>query len=132
MAQKEVDLTKRQWIINFYVNEINFFEKETTELLLKTIIHETKIEKMKKQNLRVSEEDIDELVELIAKCLKSIAIVDTYEYFFLLEIPPTQENNELFYAMRERQFEKLLIVFLLKVKTAQEKEKTEIDFIINQ
>ena len=117
----------KMWIWEFYENEIIFFVKKTTELLLKTVLHETKIEKIKQQKLRVSEEDIDELLELIKLTLKAIAIVETYKYFQKLEIPPSEENNQLFYARREQHFENLLIVFFLKVKTAE-----EIDFSINR
>ena len=104
-----------------------FLKKKTTELLLKTILHETKVEKIKQQKLRVSEEDIDELHELITLTLKAIAIVDTYEDFLRLLIPPSEENNEMFFAQREQRFENLLMVFLLKVKTAE-----EIDFSISR
>ena len=114
-------------IWKFYQKEIIFFETETTKLLLKTMLHESKIEKMKQQKLRISDEDIDQLHELIKLTLKAIAIVDTYQYFQMLGIPPSEENNELFYAMREQQFENLLMVFLLKVKTAE-----EIDFSISR
>ena len=129
MAQQEVDQIKQEkkWIIDFYVREIYFFEKKTTELLLKTILHETKIEKIKQQKLRVSEEDIDELHELITLTLKAIAIVDTYEDFLRLLIPPSKENNEMFFGQREQRFENLLMVFLMKVKTAE-----EIDFSISR
>ena len=129
MAQQEVNQIKneKQWIIEFYVREINFFEKKTTELLLKTILHETKVETIKQQKLRVSEEDIDELYELIRLTLRAIAIVETYNDFLRLLIPPSKENNEMFYAQREQRFENLLMVFLLKVKTDQ-----EIDFSISR
>ena len=129
MAQQEVDQIKQEkkWIIDFYVREIYLFEKKTTKLLLKTILHETKLEKIKQQKLRVSEEDIDELHELITLTLKAIAIVDTYENFLRLLIPPSKENNEMFFAQREQRFENLLMVFLLKVKTAE-----EIDFSISR
>ena len=114
-------------IWKFYEKEINFFETKTTELLLKTILHETKIEKMKQQKLRISNEDIDQLLELIKLTLKAIAIEETYRYFQMLGIPPSEENNELFYARREQHFENLLIIFFLKVKIAE-----EIDFSITQ
>ena len=128
MAQQEVDQIKQEkkWIIEFYVREIYFFEKKTTELLLKTILHETKIEKIKQQKLRVSEEDIDKLHELITRGLKAIAIVNTYEKFLILQIPPSKENNKMFYAQCEQHFENLLAIFLLKVKTEQ-----SIDFTIS-
>ena len=124
MENREME---EMWIQIFYEREITFFETETTKLLLKTILHETKIEKIKQQKLRVSEGDIDELLELIKLTLKAIAIVETYRSFQLLKIPPSEENNQLFYARREQHFENLLIVFFLKVKTAE-----EIDFSINR
>ena len=122
-----MEMKTKMWIWQYYEREIIFFEKKTTELLLKTVLHETKIEKIKQQKLRISEEDIDELLELIKLTLKAIAIVETYKYFQKLEIPPSKENNQLFYARREQHFENLLAIFLLKVKTAQ-----EIDFTINR
>ena len=120
-----MEIEMRIW--KFYEKEIIFFETKTTELLLKTILHETKIEKMKQQKLRISEEDIDQLLELIKLTLKMIAVVETYKYFQMLRIPPSEENNEMFYARREQHFENLLIIFYLKVKTAE-----EIDFSINR
>ena len=129
MAQQEVDQIKQEkkWIIEFYVREIYFFEKKTTELLLKTILHETKVETIKQQKLRVSEKDIDDLYELITLTLRAIAIVETYKDFLRLLIPPSKENNEMFYAQREQRFENLLMVFLLKVKNDQ-----RIDFSISR
>ena len=126
MAQQEVDLMKQKQIIEFYMREIYFYEKKTTELLLKMILHESKIEKIMQQKLRVSEEDMDQLLELIKLSLKAIAIVDTYEHFLMLQIPPSKENNELFFARRDQHFENLLAIFLLKVKTEQ-----SIDFTIS-
>ena len=126
MAQQEVDLMKQKFIIEFYIREIYFFEKITTKLLLKTISHESKIEKIMQQKLRVSEEDMDQLLELIKMSLKSIAIVNTYEHFLMLKIVPSKENNKMFFAQRDRQFENLLAIFLLKVKNDQ-----SIDFTIS-
>ena len=126
MAQQEVDEVNRRTFIKFYIREINFYERKTTKILVKTILHETKIEKIKQQKLRVSEEDIDKLHELITRGLKAIAIVNTYEKFLILQIPPSKENNKMFYAQCEQHFENLLAIFLLKVKTEQ-----SIDFTIS-
>ena len=115
------------WIWKFYEDEITQFEKKTDELFLETVLHETEIEKTIQQKLRVSEEDIDKLAELLALSLKSVAVVETYKYFQSQMIPPSQENNELFYTLRDRNFRKLLIIFYLKVKTAK-----EIDFSISR
>ena len=123
----EMEMERKMLIWKFYEKEINFFETKTTELLLKTILHETKIEKMEQQKLRISNEDIDQLLELIKLTLKAIAIVETYRYFQMLGIPPSKENNEMFYARREQHFENLLIIFFLKVKIAE-----EIDFSISR
>ena len=121
MAWQEVKIWK------FYKREICFFEKITTKLFVETILHEMKMEKIKQQKLRVSEEDIDQLLELIKLTLKAIAIEDVYRDFQALLIPPSRKNNELFYAEREYRFENLLMVFLLKVKSEQ-----EIDFTISR
>ena len=114
-------------IWKFYEDEIIHFEKKTDELFLKTVLHETEIEKTIQQKLRVSEEDIDKLAELLALSLKSVAIVETYKYFQSQMIPPSEENNELFYDLRDQHFERLLIIFFLKVKAAE-----EIDFSISR
>ena len=129
MAQQEVDQMKqnKEWIIEFYVREIIFFEKKTTELLLQTIAHENKIEMIKRQKLRVSKEDMDQLLNLIKLTLKAVAIVNTYEYFLMLLITPSEENNKMFVRMRDKQFENLLAVFLLRVKNDQ-----SIDFTISE
>ena len=121
MAWQEVKIWK------FYEREIHFFEKITTELFVKTILQEMKIENIKQQKLRVSEEDIDQLLELIKLSLKAVAIVNVYRDFQALLIPPTRKNNELFYAECDHRFENLLMVFLLKVKSEQ-----EIDFTISR
>ena len=64
MAQQKVDQIKqnKEWIIEFYVREIIFFEKKTTELLLQTIAHKNKIELIRREKVRVSQEDIDQLL----------------------------------------------------------------------
>ena len=48
-----------------YQNEINFFERRADELLVETIIHETKMDKRKQQQLQPTEEDIDHLLKMI-------------------------------------------------------------------
>ena len=112
----------------FYQNEINFFEGKTDELLAKTIIQESKIEKrIRQQQLQPTEKDIDELADLIGSTLKAIAIVKTYINFQILQIQPSDQNNELFYNQRDYEFIKLLMVFLSKVKN-----ENEIDFTINR
>ena len=113
----------------FYQNEINFFEEKTDELLAKTQIQESKLEKRRSQQLQPIEEDIDELADLIETTLRAVAIVKTYVNFQILQIEPSDENNELFYIQREHEFKKLLMVFLSKVEKEEEKA---IDFTINQ
>ena len=114
-------------IWKFYQKEINFFEKKTDELLVETQIQESKLEKTRRQQLQPIEKDIDKLAGLIESTLKAIAIVKTYVNFQILQIEPSNKNNELFYIQRQREFIKLLMVFLSKV------EKNEkIDFTINR
>ena len=120
MAWQEVEIWK------FYESEIRFFKKISDDIFIKTILHETKIENIKQQKLRVSEEDIDQLLELIKISLKAIAIVSVYRDFQAELIPPSNENKELFYTKRDQRFENLLMIFLLKVKNDQ-----EIDFTIS-
>ena len=121
MAWQEVNIWK------FYEREIRFFEKINTELFVKTVLHEIKLENIKQQKLCVSEQDIDQLSELINLNLKAIAIVSVYRDFQAQLIPPSRKNNELFYAERDHRFENLLMVFLVKVKTDQ-----KIDFTISR
>ena len=115
------------WIWQHYQNEINFFERKADEILVETIIHETKMDKRKQQQLQVTEQDIDQLLKLIVKMLKAIAIIETYRYFQMTKILLDNQNTNLFYAKRDQHFENLLMVFLLKVKTEQ-----NIDFTINR
>ena len=100
----------------YYQNEIMFFERKTDELLVETILHEIKMEKRKQRRLQPTKEDIELLKKLIASSLKAIAIVETYRYFQILQIVPTDQNIQLFYAKREQHFEEILIIFLSKVK----------------
>ena len=115
------------WIWQLYQNEINFFERKADELLVETIIHETKMDKRKQQQLQPTEEDIDQLLKMIVSMLKAIAIIETYRYFQMLQILLTDQNTHLFYAKRDQHFENLLIVFLLKIKNEE-----KIDFTIKQ
>ena len=115
------------WIWQHYQNEINFFERKADEILVETIIHETKMDKRKQQQLQLTKEDIDQLHKLITLFLKTIAIIETYRYFQILKIVLSDQNIESFYAKRKQHFENLLMVFLLKVKTEQ-----GIDFTINR
>ena len=114
------------WIWQLCENEINFFEKKADEILVETMIHETKMERRKQQQLEPTKEDIDELVRLITKMLKTIAIIETYRYFQMLQILPTQ-NIPLFYSKKDEHFENLLMVFVLKIKNEQ-----EIDFTVSE
>ena len=120
----------------FYQKEIIFFEKKTDELLAETVIQESKIEKRRRQQqLQPTEEDIDKLAELIGSTLKAIAIVKTYVNFQILQIQPSDKNNQLFYNRREYEFIKLLMVFLSKVENENKNEnenENEIDFTINR
>ena len=70
MAWQEVEIWK------FYKSELCLFEKITTELFIKTVLQEMKLDKIKQQNLDVTEEDIDQLLKLIKLTLKAIAIED--------------------------------------------------------
>ena len=110
-------------LFQYYENEIMFFEKKTDELLLETILQEIKMEKRKKQRLRSTKEDIEQLKKMIASTLKAIAIVETYKYFQILEIVPTDENIQLFYAKREQHFKEILIIFLSKLKKKNNKNR---------
>ena len=117
----------KTWIWQYYQSEINFFERKADELLAKTKIQETKMEKKRRQQLHTTEEDINQLLKMITLTLKAIAIVKTYRYFQILQIPPSDQNNQLFYTQREHEFINLLMVFLSKAKN-----ENKIDFTINQ
>ena len=106
-------------LFQYYENEIMFFEKKTDEFLLEIILKEIQMAKRRKKRLRSTKEDIEQLKNLIAMGLKSIAIVETYRLFQILEIVPTDENIQWFYAKREQCFEELLIIFLSKIKKQQ-------------
>ena len=121
MAWQEFEIWK------FYEKELRFFKKITNELFVKTVLQEMKMDILKEQKLHISEEDIDQLLELIKLSLKAIVVEDVYRDFQALLIPPTRKNNELFYAERDCRFENSLMVFLLKVKSDQ-----EIDFSISR
>ena len=117
----------KMWLWQYYQSEINFFERKTDELLAETKIQETKMEKRRRQQqLHPTKKDIDELAEMITLTLKAIAIVKTYRYFQILQIPPSNQNNQLFYVRREQLFRNLLTDFLSKVKN-----ENKIDFTIS-
>ena len=119
----------------FYQNEIDFFERKTDELLTETIIQESKIERKRQQQLHVTKKNIDKLATLITTTLKAIAIVKTYVNFQILQIQPTNQNNELFFIQREHEFIKLLVVFLSKIKNENGNGNGNgngIDFTINR
>ena len=107
-------------LFQYYENEIMFFEKKTDEFLLEIILLEIQMEKRRKKRLQSTKEDIEQLKNLIAMGLKAIAIVETYRLFQILEIVPTHENIQMFYAKREQCFEELLIIFLSKIKRKQQ------------
>ena len=111
----------------YYQNKIMFFERKTDELLVETILQEIKMEKRKQQRLQPTKEDIELLQKLIKSSLKAMAIEETYRYFQILQIVPTDQNIQLFIAKREQHFKELLIIFLSKVKKEQ-----EIDFSIER
>ena len=117
----------KMWIWQYYQIEINFFERKTDELLVETKIHETKMEKRRQQQLHPTQKNINQLHEMITSTLKAIAIVKTYRYFQILQIPPSDQNNQLFYAQRDQHFTNLLTNFLSRVKN-----KNGIDFTISR
>ena len=119
--KKEREMKMSLW--EFYQNEIMFFERKTDELFVETMLQEIEIEKRKKKKLKPFKEDIMTLKNLIASSLKAVAIVETYRYFQVLQILPTDQNIQLFYAKREQTFDELLIIFLSKIK----KEKENVD-----
>ena len=118
--EKEMDEVVEMTLFQYYENEIMFFEKKTDEFLLEIILLEIQMAKRRKKRLRSTKEDIEQLKNLIALGLKSIAIVETYRLFQILEIVPTDENIQWFYAKREQCFEELLIIFLSKIKKKQQ------------
>ena len=122
---REMEMKTRLW--QYYQSEINFFEKKTDELLAETKIQETKMEKRRRQQLHPTQKDMNQLLEMITLTLKAIAIVKTYRYFQILQIPPSNQNNQLFYARREQHFRNLLMIFLSRVKN-----ENGIDFTINR
>ena len=107
-------------LFQYYENEIMFFEKKTDELMLEVILQEIQMAKRRKKRLRSTKKDIEHLKNMIASTLKAIAIVETYRFFQILEIVPTDENIQMFYTMREQCFEELLILFLSKIKKKQQ------------
>ena len=107
-------------LFEYYENEIMFFNKKTDELLVETIMVEIEIAKRRKKRLRVSKKDKKQLKIMIITTLKAIAIVETYRLFQTLEIVPTDENIQMFYAKREQCFQELLIIFLSKIKKKQQ------------
>ena len=115
-----MDEVKEMTLFEYYENEIIFFEKKTDEFLIEIILQEMEMEKRRKKRLRSTKEDIEQLKNLIASALKAIAIVETYRLFQIIEIVPTDENIQMFFAEREQCFEELLIIFLSKIKKKQQ------------
>ena len=104
----------------FYEKEIMFFERKTDELFVETMLQEIEIDKRRKKKLKPAKEDIKRLKNLIASSLKAVAIVETYRYFQVLEILPTDQNIQWFYVKREQTFDELLTIFLSKIKRKKE------------
>ena len=118
--RKEIDDMEEMSLFQYYEKEIMFFNKKTDELLVETIMLEIKIAKRRKKRLRVCKKDKKQLKNMITTTLKAIAIVETYRLFQTLEIVPTDENIQMFYARREQCFKELLILFLSKIKRKQQ------------
>ena len=123
--EKEMEKIEEMSLFQYYENEIMFFEKKTDELLLESILQEIQISKKRRKRLRSCKEDINLLTNLIASTIKAIAIVETYKYFQILKIVPTEENIQFFYVKREQCFEDLLTIFLSKVKREKSKSKSK-------
>ena len=103
-------------LFEFYQNEIMFFERKTDELFIETMLQEIEINKRRTKKLKSAKDDIKRLKNLIASSLKAVAIIETYRYFQILEILPTDQNIQWFYAKREQTFDELLTIFLSKIK----------------
>ena len=116
--KKEREMKMSLW--EFYQNEIMFFERKTDELFVETMLQEIEINKRRKKKLKPAKDDIKRLKNLIASLLKAVAIVETYRYFQAIEIVPTDQNRQWFYAKREQTFDELLIIFLSKIKREKE------------
>ena len=120
--KREIEMEMSLW--QYYEKEIMFFEKKTDELFTETILKEIKMAKRRKKKLRSSKNDKKQLKNLITSLLKAIAIVETYRYFQILQIVPTEENIQFFYRKREQTFQDLLIIFLSKIE--RKKKRTTI------
>ena len=114
--EKEMDEVVEISLFEYYEKEIIFFNEKIDELLVETIMQETKIAKRRKKRLRSTKKDIEKLKNLITTTLKAIAIVETYRLFQTLEIEPSDQNIQWFYVRREQCFIELLKLFLSKIK----------------
>ena len=121
--KKEMDKVVEMSLFQYYENEIKFFNKKTDELLLETIMLEIQMTKRRKKRLRSTKKDIEQLNNMITMTLRAIAIVETYRFFQILQILPTDENIQWFFVKREECFKELLTLFLSKIKKKQQSNK---------
>ena len=118
-----MDKMEEIWLFEYYENEIMFFNKKTDELLVETIMQEIKMRKRRKKGLRSTKKDIKQLKNIILTTLRAIAIVETYRFFQILQILPTDENIQWFFVKREECFKELLTIFLSKIKKKQRQKR---------
>ena len=110
----------------FYQNKIDFYNQILDRLFFNIVTLETKLTKKKQQKLQQTEEDRDQLCRLIVLFLKSLAFVNTYEYFKMKKIVLTNASRLLFNDIFNKHFENVLQIFIMKIKNEE-----NIDFTIN-
>ena len=106
-------------IYQLYQEEMNFFEKKVDELFEQIVILETKMTKRKQKKLQQDKRDLDQLYQMIIFFLKNIALIESYRYFQIEQIPLSNEKLPLFCSEINKHFENLLIILLLKIKNEE-------------
>ena len=96
--------------------ELSFLRKEGAILLGQIQIHEDYIYYLKDQ-LRVDQEEIDKMKEMVLKFFRILALIDAFEFFESRNIVINDQNKDLFKSTYKNSYSIRISKFLSDLNT---------------
>ena len=114
-------------IYESYKKEIRRIRNKGNVLMKQIQQHETMMNHRKILHLPATFEDCWTLHLMVTKILQMLAIIDSYKYFQLENLPLVDELMDLFYQMTDNNYKIYLQSFMLKLRKLQ-----SVDFYIQR
>ena len=100
--------------MSFYQNEILFLKKETEVVIMKIKMQENYMN-YKEANATLSPQDVDDIIQLILKYFRILALIGAYSFFEIRNEPLTDENTSSFVNIVNNYYFKRLTKFIEKL-----------------